>query len=100
MKSNLTERAQAAAEIVRGTVEEKVGHLIGNDVLETKGAAHVAEGQARDKLAKTAETVKGVVEEVVGSAKEAVGGLVGDNSTKLNGKVEKAKGKVRQALNK
>jgi uncharacterized protein YjbJ (UPF0337 family) len=99
-KNNMVERGKANMEVLGGTIQEGVGHAIGNEKMEAEGAAHKVVGHARDEAAKAAEHTKGVIEQVVGTAKNKAGEILGDNSLKVEGKVEELTGKARQAVNK
>jgi uncharacterized protein YjbJ (UPF0337 family) len=100
VKSNITKIAQAKVEVAAGSLQEAVGHAIGNEKMEAKGAAHQVTGHAREAAAKNAEHRKGVIEEVVGAAKNEAGHLIGDRGLQVTGKVEVLKGKARQAITK
>ena len=99
MKNNLQERGEAKMEALGGAIQQAVGHVIGNEKMEAKGAAHKVIGNARDEAARVVEHTKGVVEEVVGAAKNKAGHLVGDTNLEVDGKVEQLTGKARQAVN-
>ncbi len=97
--NNLAERGKANVEVVLGAIQEGIGHVIGNEKMEAKGAAHQVVGHARDDAAQAKEHTKGVIEEVVGVAKNKAGHLVGDTSMQVEGKVEELTGKARQVVN-
>lgn len=99
-KNNIIERSDAKIEVVAGAIQEAVGHVIGNEKMEAKGAAHQVVGAARGEAARKAEHVKGVVEEVTGAAKAKVGDLLDKPKMEAEGKVLELTGKARQATSK
>ena len=101
MKKNVVaERGKANVERALGAIQEGVGHVIGDEKMEARGAAHQEIGDARDKAAMTAERIDGAVQEITGVAKHEVGHLRGDTAQQVEGKIQELTGQVRQALNK
>lgn len=98
--SKITERAKAKVEVAAGTLQEATGRVLGDEVMEVKGAAHQISGHAREEAIKAGERTRGSVEEVVGAVKKTAGKVLGDSSLEAEGKVEQITGKVRRAANK
>ncbi len=99
MTDNNTNRAKGKLEEIGGTIQKNVGHALGNEKMEIKGAAHEIKGEARQEAAKAGERIKGAVETVVGQVKAGVGKAVGNDRLHAKGKIEEMKGKARKDLN-
>lgn len=99
MTDNLTNRAKGKLEEIGGSIQKNVGHALGNDKMELKGAVTELKGEARQEAAKASERVKGAVESVVGAVKASVGDAVGNDRLHAKGKIEELKGKARKGLN-
>lgn len=100
MTDNNTNRVKGKLEEIGGTIQKNVGHALGNDKMELKGAVHEIKGEAKQVAAKASERVKGTVETVVGAVKASVGEAVGNDRLHAKGKIEELTGKARKELNK
>ena len=97
--SNGIKRSKGAVKEMAGTVEKKVGQVIGNERLEAKGRVRELEGRGEQAAAKAHERVKGKVEEIVGKVQKNVGDVRDDDETTAKGKLREVKGQIRQKAN-
>ena len=68
----IEKRAAGATEELGGKIKKNVGHALGNNEMESKGAAKEIQGKARQEVAKAGERVKGAVEKLKGTVRQAV----------------------------
>jgi uncharacterized protein YjbJ (UPF0337 family) len=97
--SHTSDKGEGIAQQVGGKIKRAVGHVIGDDEMETEGEAKELEGKVRVEGAKAAERTKGKVEEVVGAVKNRVGAVIDNDQMQAEGKGQELKGQARQKSN-
>lgn len=90
-------QTEGRIEQMKGKVQRKVGEMMNDSDLETRGRATEARGEDKEESARTEGKVKGTAKELTGSAVEKVGEMTSDETTRKKGKALRLDGEAQQS---
>ncbi|GAA5797588.1 hypothetical protein HPULCUR_002976 [Helicostylum pulchrum] len=92
-------RTEAKKDQFIGHTKENVGHVVGNESLETKGKTQANAGQVEETAANLTGYVQGAFNQASGAVQGAVNALTGNTSGEAGNKVQEKKGEAQKSVN-